>query len=805
MILKRALFLVVFIFSQYLFSQSFEKTKEMLPFNGFFDFFYDETSDKIFLTVKKLNEEFLYVNALAAGIGSNDIGLDRGQLGTTAVVKFVKAGNKLLLIQPNLDYRAITDNGEEKKAVEEAFAQSVLFGFPIEENKNNSYLIDVTKFFLRDAHGVSKTLQRANQGDYNLDESKSALYLERTKAFPKNVEFEAILTFKGEPKGKEIRSVSPNASLVTVRQHHSFIELPDSNYKMRKFDTRSGAINISYLDYASPIDSDIKKRFIIRHRLEKKNPEAAISEPVEPIVYYLDRGAPEPVKSALLEGGSWWTQAFEAAGYKNAFQFKLLPEGVDPLDVRYNVVQWVHRSTRGWSYGYSIVDPRTGEIIKGHVSLGSLRIRQDYLIAQALMGASDKIGEENPNLQMALARIRQLSAHEIGHTLGFAHNYASSFNNRASVMDYPHPYVQLLNNKIDVSKAYDVGIGDWDKVTVAYSYQDFPNEVDENEALNELLEKSISKGLKFISDTDARAMGGAHIYAHLWDNGENPSVELERVLAVRKMAIQNFSADNILKNEPFTKLEDVFVPLYFFHRYQVEAASKMIGGLDYSYAVKGDGQNIVKPIDPKLEKEAFQSLLKAIDVETLKIPKNILALFPPRAYDYDRNRESFNSEMGVSFDALNAASTGTELVVKFLFHPERANRMVQQKAIFKDQLGFDEMLDELFEKTFKQNDTDSYSNEIQQNINNVVLQEILSLSVNSNTSFQVKSIILAKIKLLNEWLIKNQTESNKIYQNGYAQIIDSYFKESSQFKKATVTEIPDGSPIGSGSCGFEHF
>ena len=798
--MKKYLILLTLLSGILLNAQTFEKTKDMKMYKGFFNFYYDESSDKIFIEVNKLDQEFLYVNSLAAGLGSNDIGLDRGQLGTTAVVKFKKAGNKLLLIQPNLKYRAITDNIEEKKSVEEAFAQSVLFGFKIVETKSKKYLVDVSKFLLRDAHGVSSRLKRSNQGSYSLDLSKSAFYLDRTKAFPKNVEFEALLTFKGEAKGGFVRSVSPNSSLITVRQHHSFIELPDNNFEPRKYDPRSGAIGMSYLDYATPVTSSIKKRFVIRHRLEKKDVNVELSEPKEPIIYYLDRGAPEPVKSALLEGGSWWNQAFEAAGYKDAFQIKVLPEGADPLDIRYNVVQWVHRSTRGWSYGGSVVDPRTGEILKGHVSLGSLRIRQDYLIAQSLLGATDKTGEENELLQFALGRIRQLSAHEIGHTLGFTHNFASSVNNRASVMDYPHPYIKLVENKIDVSEAYDTGIGEWDKVTVAYLYKDFPEGVNENIELNNILKKAIDKGLHFISDSDSRASGGAHINAHLWDNGENAATELERVLKVRETAMDNFSEANIHSNEPYSVLEDVFVPLYFFHRYQAEAAAKMIGGMEYSYAVKGDGQVITKAVDPKVEKAVLISILKSMDANTLAIPKHIVDLFPPRAPNYGRSRESFSSKNGVAFDALNAASTATEFVLNFVLHPERASRMIQQKAFNSEQLGFDELLNTLLDNSIKKVQKDPYLIEIQQNINSVMLQKILELSVNDRISFQAKAILVSKIKELNTWL-KN---SNLKYKDGYLQIIESYYKNPNQFKINKSPQKPDGSPIGSTSCNLGH-
>lgn len=803
--MKRIIFIAILIVFHVGHSQSFQKTKGLEAFKGFFDFYYDASQDKIFLTVKTLNQDFLYVNSLAAGVGSNDLGLDRGKLGKTAVVHFQKAGNKLLLVQANLGFRAVTNNIEERKSVQEAFAQSVLEGFPIVESNGDSYLIDISRLLLSDVFGITANLRRNKQGSYRLDAGKSAMFLERTKAFPKNIEFEALLTFTGEAKGSFIRSVAPNSERITVRQHHSFIELPDDDYEMRTFDTRSGSIFRSYKDYATPIEETITKRFIVRHRLKKKQPNAPLSEPVEPIIYYLDRGAPEPIKSALLEGGSWWNQAFEAAGYKDAFQIKVLPEGVDPLDIRYNVVQWVHRSTRGWSYGGSVVDPRTGEILKGHVSLGSLRIRQDYLIAQALMGASEARGDDNPLLQMALARIRQLSAHEIGHTLGFTHNFAASYNNSASVMDYPHPKFKLVNGKIDLSSAYEVGIGEWDKVTVAYAYQDFADVIDEDVALNKILEGAIAKGFKFISDSDARAQGGAHPYAHLWDNGANPVTELGHVLKIRSVAMNNFSKDNILDNEPFSMLEDVFVPLYFLHRYQVEAVVKLIGGLNYSYAVKGDKQTIVEPVDPTLEKNALDAIVSTLQVETLRIPDHIFELFPPRAYGYSRNRETFKSLNGVGFDALSAAATAADFVAGLLLNPQRVSRMVQQKAFHEDQVGLDLMMSILIDNSFKKGHNNIIDDEIQQSINVSILQNMFALYASNATSFQAKSIIFTSINNLRNWLAeKDQKVIKKSYTNGYVRMIDEFLKQPEKYQKTDAPKIPDGSPIGTISCSFGH-
>lgn len=789
--------LVLFLCISNSFSQSFSE-KKLKNFKGYFNFFYEESQDKMFLEVKHLEQEFLYVSSLSSGIGSNDIGLDRGQLGGKHVVKFVKAGNKLLLVQPNQNYRASTDNELERKSIEQAFAKSVLFGFKIVETKDESYIIDITPFLLQDTHGVINRLKRSKEGAYSLDKSKSALNLERTKAFPKNIEFDVILTFKGQPTGRNLRSVTPTASLVTVTQHHSFIELPDNNYKPRVFDVRSGAISMSYLDYATPVQEQIRKRFIIRHRLEKKNPGAARSEAKEPIIYYLDNGTPEPIRSALLDGARWWNQAYEAAGFINAFQVKMLPADADPLDCRYNVIQWVHRSTRGWSYGSSVTDPRTGEIIKGHVSLGSLRVRQDFLIAQALLNKPYAERDDNykPMLEMALARIRQLGAHEVGHTLGFAHNFAASTYGRESVMDYPHPLITLNGNNIDFNNAYDIGIGDWDKVTVAYSYSEFDADTNERDALNKILNKAKSDGLRFITDSDARPQGGAHALAHLWDNGKTASQGLEDILKIRAVAISNFSKDNIRSNEPYSVLEDVFVPLYFFHRFQVEAATKVVGGLDYNYAVKGDGQFTTKVVDVNTQKEALNSVLKTIDAKVLAIPRNKLSLFPPRAFAYGRSRESFKGKTGVGFDALSVTSTASDMTLKLLLHPERANRLIQQKSLDNKQIGLDEVLQTLVNKSFKKTYQDNYLNEVQQMVNTNVLKYIMNLAVSDKSYFQVNAIANKAIRSIFEGL------DNSVYGNQYKRLIRRFNEEPEEFKLEVSPKIPDGSPIGSDICSY---
>ncbi len=795
--MKNYLFYIlpIVLTASFLNAQSFDKVKDYQKFNGYFNFYYDDETDKIFLEVNELEKEFLYVYSLSSGIGSNDIGLDRGQLGNEQVVFFRKAGNKLLLIQPNLKFRALTQNELERKSVEQAFAKSVLFGFTIEEESKGNYLIDITDFLMQDAHGVSNRLKGTGQGSYSLDTSKSALAFERTKAFPQNTEFDVTLTFKGNPEGNLITSVTPNPSLVTVAQHHSLIALPDDKYEKRVFDPRCGSYPFSYYDYSTPVQEPILKRFVTRHRLQKKNPGASVSEAVEPIVYYLDNGTPEPVRSALLDGGKWWNQAFEAIGYKDAFQLKILPDDADPLDVRYNVIQWVHRSTRGWSYGSSITDPRTGEIIKGHVSLGSLRIRQDFLIAQALMNKPFAERDDNyqPMLEMALARIRQLSAHEIGHTLGFAHNFAASTNGRASVMDYPHPQFELKDGAIDFSKAYDTGIGAWDKVTVAYSYADFGGAADEKEGLNAILQKAQTDGLRYISDQDARPQGGAHALAHLWDNGRNASQELDNVLEIRKTAINNFSMDNIRSGEPNSALEDVFAPLYFFHRYQTEAVSKLVGGLDYNYTVKGDGQRTVYPISSATQENALKTILRTLDSKEMAIPQEKLVLFPPRAIGYGRTRESFNSRTGVSFDALSAVETSADMTLGLLLHPERASRLILQKSLDKNQIGLKQVLNTVLDKTVEKHHKDAYLEETQQTINFRVLYHIMNLAAHTKVHPQVNGIANQVLKELRTSILNGEksTTSAEMLRR-----IDAFFKTPASFKVIPSPKIPDGSPIG---------
>jgi hypothetical protein len=821
-----------------------EKVGGARKIDGFVPLYWDERGGRMWMEIDRFGVELLYQVSLPAGVGSNPIGLDRGQMGASALVVFTRVGPRVLMVQPNYRYRALTGDAAERRAVEQSFAQSVLWGFKVEATEGSRVLVDATSFFLRDAHGVVDRLRQAKQGRYRLDDSRSAFYLDRTKGFPKNTEVEATLTFTtDDDPGRLIQEVAPTASAVTVREHHSFVELPplDGGYQPRRHDPRVSSFAVEFNDYASPISSPIEKRWIARHRLVKKDPSAAVSEPVSPIVYYVDNGAPEPIRSALVEGASWWNEAFEAAGFRGAFQVKVLPEDADPMDLRYNMINWVHRSSRGWSYGGSVVDPRTGEILKGNVTLGSLRIRQDFTLGSGLVPQFSGEAARQPDMHadhfacdfgalpevdylaaldpstdavaMSLARIRQLAAHETGHTLGFAHNFAASTYGRASVMDYPSPTVGITDGHLDLSNAYGRGIGAFDKFAVTYAYAQFAPGADQERELQAIVAKGVADGMLYITDEDARPAGAAHPLASLWDNGADPVAELRHEMQVRRIGLSQFGLESIPDGTPLSMLEARLLPLYLHHRYQLLAAVKTLGGLSYTYSVKTGGKPVPTPVadvvPAERQREALKAVLETLEIDELVLPQRILELIPPKAFGYgDPPTELFDKRTNVVFDPVGAATIAADLAVSALLQPERAARLNEFHARNESNPSFDDVVRALLRQTWYypagQRPKDERGIAVLEAVQDLVVTRLMDLASDASAASSVRSAASGRLRNLRD-NIKARAGAALAVGGGVSadhltatvENVDRFLsRPAAPYKTTAPLPIPPGDPIG---------
>jgi len=756
--------------------------------DGLLDLSVDAATGSVYLHLEQLPAEYLYVPALQSGAGSNDLGLDRGKLDRTRRVRFERYGHRVLLLEPNLAFRAETENAAERRAVTEAFAQSALAGFEIEKNGEGDRLtIDLSAFLLSDVTRISALVADLEQGEFEPDPDRSAIDTAGIRNFPENTLIPVLMTFKGTGAGDFIRDVTPTPDSLTVRVTHQFVRIPDGGYQVREFHPRSGYFDLPYRNYAAPLTESIEKRLINRHRLE----------PGETLRYYVDNGTPEPVRSALIEGASWWNEAFEAAGFTAGFRVDVLPEDVDPLDARFNVIQWVHRSTRGWSYGSSIADPLTGEIIKGHVSLGSLRVRQDQLIAEALTVPFTQPDEQSAAAtEMALARLRQLSAHEVGHTLGIDHNFAASYSGDASVMDYPHPNLYLDGQgRVRLDRAYASGISPWDKLVVRYGYSQF-EQGQEKDGLRAILAEADQQGITFVTDRDARLPGSANPEAHLWDNGSDVLDRMQEILVIRETGLANFSTAVLRNGTPLFEMERRLVPVYLLHRYQLEAVAKLLGGLHYGYDLKDGRASRLEPVAADVQQRALNTMVSLLQPRRLALPVNLHYLVPPAANGYSRDREFFDGRTGQAFDHLAPVRAGADLVISELLQPQRLARLAEQQALNPGLPGISTVFDALIDVSWGgKTSGDGYLRQIRSETDWRILRGLMTLYADDSAADIVREQALSALISAADGLRSGERRGEAHATAMRREIIRFLERQPAEQPDAPNT-VPPGSPIG---------
>jgi hypothetical protein len=769
-------------------------TRTMERRDGFLPLYLDGESGRLLIELPHDSTRALVCTSLATGLGSNPVGLDRGAGGGCDVVRFDRNGTRLLVVYENTGFRS-SGTAANARTVAESFPPSTVAALPLVAAEGGRLLADATDYAIRDWADVSGALQAAQQGSYQLARDRSSVYRPYTRGFPGNTEVDVALTFatSGRPGGI-VRQIAPDGGAITLREHLTLLPLPDDGYRPRAADPRIGYFGITFKDYAAPVQGALEQHWIARHRLERADPANPRSPVREPIVYYIDRGIPEPVRTATVEGARFWEQAFAQAGLPGGFRVEDLPEGADPMDLRYNVVQWENRNERGWSVGGALTDPRTGEILKGMARLDSHRARTDYNIYAALMGADAAAADT----AFVLARVRQVTAHEIGHTLGLAHNYIASTYERGSVMDYPPPRVRLdAAGNIDISRAYGTGPGPYDVWAIRWGYGIFPA-ASEADSLRAIAAEGLRNGYLFLSDADARPEFASDPRTSLWDDAATPAEFLRHQMAVRRVAIARFGERNIRPGEPVSLLQERFVPLYFWHRFALNGLTKAVGGMEYANAVRGDGQQATRPVPAAAQRAALSQLLGALEPDELMVPDSIVTLLGPRPHGYPGSVELFGSRTRPAFDELGAARTLAALIVDNILQRDRAARLTQYAARDTRALSLAETIDSLVARTWRA-DGPEHWNALRRAAAGAVADHLLELAADREAAAEVRAMAEFKIGQLvprARLLGRTGSEAARAHWNALAGDFTRWIERRELPQPSRALAPPPGDPFG---------
>jgi hypothetical protein len=776
--------------------------------DGLLPVFVDKARGRVLLQLPApdadgISGRFIYVTGLRTGLGSAPVGLDRAKPGPARILVFRRLGSKVLAEFENPRFRATNAPAAEQQSARDSFAYSTIWAGDVAANTpDGGVLVDVSKFLTRDVAEAADLLKDAGEKGYKLANELSFADVAATKVFPENIEMEARVTYLSDTPGDEVRNIAPDPKSFSIVVRHSLVKLPPPGFKPRRFDPRVGGFSTMVVDYGVPLGQDVVYRLANHFRLEKVDPNAARSPVKKPIVFYVDRAAPETIRNALIEGASWWAKAFDAAGFIDAFKVEAMPDGMDPLDVRYNVINWIDRATRGWSYGWSVVDPRTGEVLKGSVLLGSLRVRQDMLIFEGLVGA-DQVGTGSPNdpVVVSLARMRQLGAHEVGHTLGFAHNFAGSTQDRASVMDYPPPRVKLTNGKIDLSDAYGVGIGKWDMFTVDWLYGDVPDGAAGQAALDEKVRKMQASGLRYVTDADSRPIGTAQPWGNLWDDGADPVAELNRLMDVRRVAIANFGLNALRPDEAVAELRRKYVPIYLLHRYQVVATAKMVAGVDFPYSVASDPHPQADPVSAGRQRAALNALLRTLSPAELDTPERLVPLLSAQqSGDPDRQFEIeiMQTDSGPVFDSSVAADVASQITFDALLAPERLNRLADQHGRDAQLPGADDVVGAMIATCFPTQSARGRLAAIQRRVQDRLVLDLAGTGRDPSVSPEAAAVIEAHLHALAVRLKSGGGDADERAHRAWLSMLISDRKamDAVLANPKTKPAIPPGMPIG---------